>query len=152
MAGTWAIARAALKNQLNGVTWTASGHVAETLVCHEWPQIRQQKYPYAYIVPPSRTVRRGAGEQRVSLLSPSVRIVLGGQSAIDSPEKLVTRMEAAVAALIDALDDAVTLDGTVDVFAGQSFSGLTLFDEDQAWGFELTIEDVRITEVKTFSA
>lgn len=151
MAGTWPTARAALKAQVHGVQWTATGHEQETLPCFEYPVARQKSYPYAYIIPPGRTVRRGVGRWRTVTLSPRVRVLLGGLGATSDIEAIAQRMEAAIVALTDALDDAVQLDGNADHFQAQSFSALASFEEDQAWGFEMTLDDLRVSETKTFT-
>lgn len=157
MSGTWLLARAAIVAQLNGVTADAgTDYVTETLAAYEWaPGGRQPAdlFPYAFILPSTFTVGRGPGSSRELTLDVEVRVMLGPMAASESMEVLQKRYDAWVVALMDAWDDAATIDGAADISVEQIFSGLALFsDIERGWGFGMTFLNVHISEEKTFSA
>lgn len=157
MSGTWPLARAAIAAQLNGVTADAgSDYVTETLAAYEWaPGGRQPAdlFPYAFILPTTFLVGRGMGKDRKISADVEVRVMLGPMAASESMEVLQKRYDAWVVSLMDAWDDAATLDGTADISVEQAFGGLAQFsDIERGWGFDMTLLNVVITEEKAFSA
>jgi len=154
MAGTWPTARAAIKAQLHGVTWTPAGFATSELTAFEYAVPGRQdavNWPYAFIMPTEQRVRREPGGQRMTDIDAVVRVMLAPAGQSDNIESLQTQYDAAVEALKDALDDGVALDGTADIFLEQVFAGLVLFDDiDKGWGFEMTLEGIQISETKTF--
>lgn len=155
MSGTWAAARAALAAQLNGVTFDlGADYAAETLKAYENAAAGRQdavNWPYAFIMPGEQRVTREPGGQRLSEIDAVVRVMLAPLGQSDSMEVIQQRYDGWVEALKDALDDAVALDGTSDIFLAQVFSGLAKYDDlDAGWGFEMTIEGIQISETKTF--
>ncbi len=157
MSGTWPTARAAIVAHLNGVTADAgASYATETLSAYEWaPGGRQpaDKFPYCFITPAEITVSRGPGSYREIAIDVRVRFMLAPRGQSDDMNMLQQRYDAWVVALMDAWDDAATIDGTADISVEQSFGGLALFEDiDNGWGFDMTLGNVRISEVKTFSA
>ena len=158
MTGSWALARAALKAQLDGVTITAPN--TETLTAYEYaPGGRQdaQTFPYCFPLPNGHTVTRESGGDRVGRKDVIVRVMLapkGGVEGGEGMETLHARYDAWCLALTTALDDAITIDGTVDIFGlDQQFGPLGLFDDiDAGWGFEMTLGTMQWSGAATFSA
>lgn len=156
MSGTWATARAAIKNQINGVTFDlGAGFATETLTAYEFaPPGRQSPgtYPYAFLMPAEQRVTREPGMQRITTVDAVVRVMLATPANGNSnAEVLQRRYDACVEALKNAFDDAVALDGNADIFLDQSFSGLEPYDDiDLGWGFEMTLGTVAISETKAF--
>lgn len=157
MSGTWATARAAIVAQLNGVTADAgASYATETLSAYEWaPGGRQpaDKFPYCFITPAEQQVNRYPGQMRETVIDVRVRFMLAPRGQSDDMNMLQQRYDAWVEALKDAWDDTAALDGSADISVEQSFSGLALLEDiDNGWGFDMTLGNVRISEVKTFSA
>lgn len=157
MSGTWPTARAAIKAQLNGVSWDlGADYGAATLTAFEYAVPGRQdaaNWPYAFIMPKGPTVERGPGRVRYQTRPVVVRVMLAPLGQSDSMEYLQTQYDAAVEALMDAFDDAVALDGTADRLGRQEFTDLTMYTGlDEGWGFEINFGDLRISETKTFSA
>lgn len=158
MTGSWALARAALKAQLDGVTITAPN--TETLTAYEYaPGGRQdaQTFPYCFPLPNGHTVTRESGGDRVGRKDVIVRVMLapkGGVEGGEGMETLHARYDAWCLALTTALDDAITIDGTVDIFGlDQQFGPLGLFDDiDAGWGFEMTLGTMQWSGAATFTA
>ena len=158
MTGTYALARAALKAQLNGVTISSPN--SETLTAYEYaPGGRQdaQTFPYCFPLPNGHTVQRDSGGDLVGRKDVIVRVMLaprGGVEGGEGMETLHTRYDAWCLALTTALNDAVAMDGTVDIFGiEQQFGPLGLFDDiDAGWGFEMTLGTMQWSEAATFSA
>lgn len=154
MSGTWPTARAAIKNQCNGVTWDlGASHDTATLTAYEYAAAGRQdavNWPYAFIMPTEQRVRREPGGQRITDIDAVVRVMIAPKGQSGSMEYLQTQYDAAVESLKDALDDGVALDGNADIFDEQSFGGLSLYDDlDEGWGFEMTIDGIQISETKT---
>lgn len=158
MAGTWATFRAALKAQLNGVTIDlGADYDAETLKAYEYAAPGRQdavNWPYCVIMPNGRSVTRESGGDRVTTVPVTVLVMLAPSGAVDSPELLQTRYDAWCDALADALDDAISMDGTSDIAAHiQTFGDLQPIKSiDEGWGFEMILPSVQISEAKSFSA
>ncbi len=151
MSGTWPTARAAIVAQLDGLAFDAGGaYEAETLTMLEYPpaSVQASILPYAYVIPPARHINRNPGAERETVFDAiRVRILLG---SLDDLERSATRMEALAEALADAFDDAVALDGTVDVLLSQELGELAIQQPENMWGFDMTL-GVSLSEVKTFS-
>lgn len=157
MSGTWPTARAAIKAQLNGVTWDlGASYDTATLTAFEYAVPGRQdavNWPYAFVMPAEQRVRREPGGQRLTDIDAVVRVMLAPKGQSESMEYLQTQYDAAVEALKDALDDGVALDGTADIFLEQVFGGLVMYvpgDLDEGWGFEMTLAGIQISETKTF--
>lgn len=157
MTGTWALARAALKAQLNGVT-ISSPH-AETLTALEYaPGGRQDvlTFPYCFPAPNGHTETRETGGERVGRKDVVVRVMLSPRGGVEGGEGMETlhkRYDAWCVALGDALDDAVTMDGTADIYAlEQEYGPLWPFDDiDAGWGFDLSLGQMQWSGAKTFT-
>jgi hypothetical protein len=149
VAGTWSGARTALRNELNGLAITSP--VNETLTVHEHQPDTTLTTPYAYIVAPARTVTRAAGGQRITEPAPKVRVLLEDAAVTNGYQELAERHDAWIDKLVDALDDALTLNGNADLFEGQEFSELSLYEPENLYGFEMTVTGLRISETKTFT-
>jgi hypothetical protein len=157
MSGTWPTARAAIKNQLNGVTADAGASFkSETLTAFEYAPAGRQPadlWPYCFIIPAEVQVNRYPGQMRELIIDVQVRMMLAPDGEGYDMNALQQRYDAWWVALLDAWDDAATIDGTADISVQQSFSGLAQYaDIDNGWGFDMTLGSVRISEVKTFSA
>ena len=158
MTGTWALARAALKAQLNGVTISSPN--SETLTAYEYaPGGRQdaQTFPYCFPLPNGHTVQRDSGGDLVGRKDVIVRVMLSARGSVEGGEgmeTLHTRYDAWCLALTTALDDAIAMDGTVDIFGiDQQFGPLGLFDDiDAGWGMEMTLGTMQWSGAATFSA
>lgn len=155
MSGTWPTARAALVTQIDGLALTVSGHSAETLHAYAYaPPTRQDasNYPIAYVLPVRATVARHPGAERETIIEEvRVRVLLSGPGATNM-ESLHQRYDGWWQALRDAVDDAVAMDGGLDVWGAQEFEGLAQFNDiDVGWGFEMVLRDARFTEVATFT-
>lgn len=136
------------------VNGTPSGVPGETLQAYEWAPGRQAigRFPYAFPVPVEVAANRYPGQMRELLIDVGVRVMLSGIGE-DDMERLHQRYDAWWTALLDAWDDAATLDGAADISVQQGFSGLLQYEDiERGWGFDMTLGAVRITEVKTFSA
>jgi len=154
MAGTWPAARAALVALLEGLTWQVDGHEQETLTASEFPHSAvPTKHPYAYIPPPRRSQSPGSGRQRRTVIQARVRVVLAGKSPPGGMRPLSERLEAAIAAIGNALDGAVALGGAADVIGPErDYTGLEQWPEDgDGWGFVLELP-VTVTETVTLTA
>ena len=157
MAGTWPTARAAIKTHLDGLTSDLGASFGtETLTAFEWAVPGRQdvaNWPYAFIRDSQRRTAPVAGSARVTQADPIVRVMLAPHSYDGNMETLQRRYDAWVEVIFGAFDDAVTLDGTADVWLEWAVGDITLFDDlDSGWGFELTMTGLRITEVKSISA
>lgn len=157
MSGTWPTARAAIVAQLNGVTADAGATFAtETLRAFEFAPPGAQPadlFPYAFILPAELQVGRGPGSYRELTIDVVVRVMLAPRGQSDDMNALQQRYDAWTVALMDAWDDAATIDGTADISVEQSFGGLVdVVDVERAWAFDMTLGQVHISEVKTFSA
>lgn len=157
MSGTWPTFRAALKAQLDGSTVTAPN--AETLKAFEYPPGRQTNavFPYAFVIPTGETVTRESGGDRVTTKDVRVRVLLapaGSAEGGSGMEDLAKRYDSWKESLKNALDDAVGMDGTADIYAlEQTFGDLAFFDDmDTGWGFEMGLGTMQLSETKTFSA
>lgn len=157
MTGTWPLARAALQAQLNAITITSPN--AETMVALEYaPGGRQDAvtFPYCFPEPNGHTVTRESGGDRVGVKDVIIRVMLaprGGVEGGEGMEMLHKRYDAWCVSLTDALDDAVAMDATVDIYGlDQQFGPLGAFDDiDAGWGFDMTIGMMQWSESKTFS-
>jgi hypothetical protein len=157
MTGTWPLARAAIAAQLDGLTVDlGAAFAAKTLRCEEFAFAGRQdarNFPYAFPLPAEQRVTRAAGSARITEIDATIRVMLVPSAYSGDMETLHRYYDAWIEAFKDALDDAVTLDGTVDIWLEQDFGPLTQFDDlDTGWGMDMTIGGIRITEVKTFSA
>lgn len=153
MSGTWPDARAAVKAQVHGVVFTPASQAAQTIEGREYPPpARQNRFPLAYVVPSEQTVTRNPGGERETVVDEVTVRVLLGPIASDNYEALSTARDSCIEALKDAFDDFVGIDGAGDTFLEQRFGRLASFAEDQAWGFEMFLGGMHITELKTFSA
>lgn len=155
MSGTWPTARAAIKAQLDGLTFTLDADFeTETLTAFEFAVPGRQdagNWPYCFVMPSPPTVERGPGRVRYETRDVRVRVMLAPQGQSDDLETLQRRYDGWIDVLVAAFDDAVKLDGNADVFLSQEFTGLTLYDDlDTGWGMELTLEGLRISKVKVF--
>lgn len=155
MSGSWAQARAALASRLNGLQVTPSGLSQETLRGFEYsPSGRQDvvNWPYAFVLPRGRTVRREPGDQRITVVEAVARIMLAPPAQTVNLEQLQRRYEAWCDRLSDAFDGAVSLGAAVDIFLDQTFEGLARFDDvDTGWGFDMALGDLECSETKAFS-
>lgn len=157
MPGTYPTARAAIQSALNGLTIDlGAAYKTETLVALEFPpggQVAASSYPVAFPLPSVVQIGRGPTNWREWLMPDyTIRIVLAPRTEFNA-NLLAQRRDAWMVALADAWDAHAALDGTADISIQQEFSPLLLFDDvDQGWGFDMLLGDVRITEVKTFSA
>lgn len=150
MAGTWALARAAFATALNGQTATPSGHAVQTLLFTEYPPAsRQNFFPHGYVVPTSQRVIRFPGGWR-SLEPAEVRLRVC-LSELTDMSAVTKQYEAWALVLIDAFDERLTLDGACDYVGEQVIGPLTLFDEDNAWGFEIEFEGFRVSGAETLA-
>jgi hypothetical protein len=157
MTGTWPLARAALAAQLDGIT--VSSPNAETLRALEFaPGGRQDVglYPYCYPEPNGHTVTRETGGDRIGVKNVVMRVMLAPTGSVAGGEGMETlhkRYDAWCVSLTDALDDAVAMDATVDIYGlDQQFGPLGLFDDiDAGWGFDMTLGTMQWSESKTFS-
>lgn len=150
MAGTLAGARAAVKSHVNLLT--ISTPVAETLICHDLPpDTLQRRYPYAYLVPPPRRIEREPGGLRITHADSFEVVVALAPVGATGRKKLAERYESWVDALIDAFDDALTLDGSADFMASQSFTTVSAIDLEggYAWGFVMTL-GIGLSEAVTY--
>lgn len=148
MAGTWALARAALASALHGQTATPTDHAQQTLSCIEWPpNSRQTVFPHAYVIPPEEEVTRWPGGWTSIEMEPRIRIVLGQGTAM---KPIVQQYDAWRPVVANAFDTKQTLDGNCDYIGAQSIGPLTHFDEDDAWGFETKFEHFRVSHADTF--
>jgi hypothetical protein len=120
----------------------------QTLLFTEYPPASRQNFvPHGYVIPTSQIVRRFPGGWRS--LEPEevrLRIILTDLNDMAVASKLY---EAWQLVLIDAFDERLTLDGACDYIGEQSIGPLTLFDEDGAWGFEISFEGFRVSGVET---
>ena len=150
MPGTLAGARAAVKTHVNLLSITEP--VGEVLICHDLPpDTLQRRYPYAYLVPPARSIEREPGGLRITRAdSFEVVVALSPYSGVGR-KKLAERYESWVDALIDAFDDAVNLDGSADYVAAQSFTTVHALDLEggAAWGFSMTL-GISLSEATTY--
>lgn len=157
MTGTWPLARAALKAQLDGTEIQAPA--VERLLALEYaPGGRQDAttFPYCFPEPNGHTITRETGGDRVGVKDIIIRVMLaprGAPQGVGAVEGLHERYDAWCVALADALDDAVALDATADIYAlTQEFGPLGQFDDiDAGWGFEMTLGTMQWSEAKTFS-
>lgn len=148
MAGTWALARAALAAALHGQTATPSGHSAQTLTCIEWPpDSRQTVFPHGYVIPVEEESTRYPGAWTAITVKARVRIILGQGTNINL---IVKQYDAWKPVVQNAFDLKQTLDGACDYIGIQSIGPLQLFDEDGAWGFETEFENLRVSHADTF--
>ena len=158
MSGTWPTFRAALKAQLNGVTVDlGASYDAETMMALEYAAPGRQdasNWPYCVVLPEGRHLTRESGGDRVTTVPVTVLVMLAPFGASDNQEYLQQRYDAWCDALSDALDDAISMDGTSDIAAHvQDFGRLEqIMSVDEGWGFELILPEVQISEAKTFSA
>ena len=153
MSGTWPTARAVIVTHLDHLAVDAGAeYAAETLTALAFPpaSVQTSIVPYCYVVPPARRIERWPGSHReMTFTGVRVRFILGGLG--DNLERIATRMEAVIEAIADAFDDAVSLDGTVDVVLSQEISELQVQQPEEMWGFDMLIE-LSLSEQKTFSA
>lgn len=157
MSGTWPTARAAIKAQLDGLTFTLGADFeAETLTAFEFAVPGRQdagNWPYCFVMPSPPVVERGPGRVRYETRDVRVRVMLAPQGQSDDLETLQRRYDGWIDVLVAAFDDAVKLDGNADVFLSQEFTDLALYDDvDKGWGFEMSLGQMRTSAVVTFSA
>jgi hypothetical protein len=156
MSGTWPTARAAIVARLDGLTLALGGDsVAETLAAFEFaPSGRQGviNFPYAYVLPTARNVRRSAG-MRYTTVDAAVRVFLAPPNAQTDAGALQRRYDAWCDEIAATFDGAVALGGAADVIVEQQFDGLERFDDiDQGWGFQFSLGSLRYSEPVTLTA
>lgn len=156
MSGTWAAARAAIAERLDGLTVTVPGLHQETLRALEHaPAGRQdvKNFPYAFVLPRGRSVTREPGGQRITTVQAAVRVILAPRAQTLDMRRLQQRYDAWCDRLAAAFDGAVALGGAVDIFESQEFEGLAFFDDvDTGWGFDLVLGELEFSETVEFSA
>ncbi|MGE0229979.1 MAG: hypothetical protein AB7I38_17040 [Dehalococcoidia bacterium] len=146
---SWATMRAAVKDRLDGLT--ISTPVAQTLKAYEYaPGGRQDLtvWPYAFPLPLGRNVHRDNGEQRVTTVPFTWRVMLAPRAQAVDMQRVHQLYDAWCDALVAAFDDAVALDETVDYVDSQEFQPLQLFlDLDVGWGFDMVLQEAVMTEI-----
>lgn len=143
--------------QLDAITITSPQ--AETMKALEYaPGGRQdaQTFPYCFPEPNGHIVQRESGGDRVGIKDVVMRVMLAPRGGVEGGEGMETlhkRYDAWCVSLADALDDAVAIDATVDIYGlDQQFGPLGLFDDiDAGWGFNMTLGTMQWSEAKTFS-
>ncbi len=135
----WAEARSQIAAVLDGAAITSP--YAETLRALEYPARARQgasALPLAFVIPPARRISRGPnGMRRIQIDEVKIRVLLHDNNAEDAAQ----RMDAWVARMIDIIGDNMTLNGTVQVVAGQEFTEFSTFGPDGGppYGFDMTL-------------
>jgi len=157
MAGTWAGARAQIQQVLDGLTVDLGvAWQTEQMTAFEYaPPGRQPAdlYPYCFILPQNIKVDRFPGNMRKLRIDVGVRVLLAPVGQVDDINALHRRYDSWWSEIADAWDPQANLNENVDISVEQEFSGLALFDDvDQAWGFDMILGEVQISENKAFTA
>lgn len=140
--------RAAVQDRLDGLTISAPE--AQTLKAYEYtPGGRQEVtgWPYTFPLPLGREVQRDNGEQRVTTVPFTWRVLLQPPAATSNMQRVHQLYDAWCDALVAAFDAAVALDNTVDYVDQQEFRPLTMFlDIDIGWGFDMVLQEAVMSE------
>lgn len=140
---SWATARAALVDLLDGATITSPHN--ETLTVLEYPppgEIGAEDLPLAYLSPTARTVNWLPGARKTAMRS---RIVVYlGPPASPDVQDLATRAEAWVEKFSTLFDGAQALHGAAAVVQQLDFSDLAIHvtpldERPLAWGFSVEV-------------